>query len=205
MGFDAEVDPNGTNLCFTCDAGYYAQYTADGQDVVCLACSVGTYSSASSVYGSDSCTECPSLYSTVDDACDDKSSCHVFEVNLAQMFQWIIYSAGFVWLLMVIYYATRPSRLMSGEKNILPAVFLVLVFPFLDLCTDFAYLMISPFYHVSIFVLCVICFMHPAVLFMIRLCKLRALPTSLCFIWWLSYDMSAGGEEIRRGERNGSW
>jgi hypothetical protein len=189
------LESSGSNLCFTCGDGYYGQYTADAQDVLCIACGMGTYSSASKVYGSESCSECVYPYSTVDDASSDESACHVFEVNLAQMFQWIIYSAGLVWFLMVIYYATRPSRLMTGEKNVLLAVFLVLIFPFFDLCTDFAYLMISPFYHVSIFILCVVCFMHPVVLFVIRLYTLRALPTSLRFIWWLSYDTSAGGED----------
>ena len=199
-GFDAEADPDGNNLCFYCDDGYYGAYTDSGDSINCYPCQEGTYSSEISAFESSSCSECPSLYSTVDDASTDKSDCHVFEINLPATFQWILYSVGFMWFLLILYYATRPHRLRSSEKNVFLAVFLALIFPFLDLCTDVAYLAISPFYHVSMFVICVICFMHPVILFVIRLYELRALPTSVRYIWWLSYDMSAGGDEADEQE-----
>ena len=193
VGFIA--DPNGTNLCFNCPQGYYGQLTADSEEVMCLSCSVGTYSADSPVYGSESCSDCPALYSTVDDASEGESSCHVFELSMPPVFQWVIYAAGFVWFVLIVYYATRPSRMKAGGKNVMVAVLLVLVTPFLDMCTDIAYLAISPFYHVSLFVLCVLCFFHPVFFFLFRLFRLRAAPTAIRYIWWLGYDQSLGAEE----------
>jgi hypothetical protein len=111
------------------------------------------------------------------------------------VFQWVIYAAGFVWFVLIVYYATRPSRMKAGGKNVMVAVLLVLVTPFLDMCTDIAYLAISPFYHVSLFVLCVLCFFHPVFFFLFRLFRLRAAPTAIRYIWWLGYDQSLGAEE----------
>jgi hypothetical protein len=196
VGFlPAPSDPNGTNLCFNCPQGYYGQLTADSEEVMCLSCSVGTYSADSPVYGSESCSDCPALYSTVDDASEGESSCHVFELSMPPVFQWVIYAAGFVWFVLIVYYATRPSRMKAGGKNVMVAVLLVLVTPFLDMCTDIAYLAISPFYHVSLFVLCVLCFFHPVFFFLFRLFRLRAAPTAIRYIWWLGYDQSLGAEE----------
>jgi hypothetical protein len=206
VGFDAAADPNGTNLCFTCGEGYYGQLTADAEEVECLPCGVGTYTTASPVYGSSSCSRCAALYSTLDDASHGESSCFVFEIDLAHLFQWVMYAAGFVWFVMVLYYATRPGRLQQQEDGQSPllAVFLVLVVPFFDLCTDVAYLAISPFYSVYIFVLCVVCFFHPVILFVLQLCQLRALPTSLRFIWWLGSAQSAGSGNEGGGECEGA-
>jgi hypothetical protein len=73
---------------------------------------------------------------------------------------------------------------LFGNKNQVVAL-IIMVFPALDVLTDLTYILISRFYNVTVFVFCVIFFMHPAPMFLYKLYKYRALPYSIRYIWWL--------------------
>ena len=67
---------------------------------------------------------------------------------------------------------------------------MIMVFPALDVLTDLVYLLISRFYNITVFVLCVLFFLHPAPMFCQKLYRYRALPYSIRYIWWIGASTS---------------
>ena len=70
VGFDAGADPNGANLCALPAlraTTIYGQLEAQGQEPRWCVCPVrwATYTIHSPVYGSQSCSQCAALYSTM--------------------------------------------------------------------------------------------------------------------------------------------
>lgn len=83
---------------------------------------------------------------------------------------------------------------LFGNDNQLVVV-IIMGFPALDVLTDLSYLLVSRFYNLALFILCVLCFLHPAPMFCYKLYQYRAWPYSLRYIWWLGSSSSYGANK----------
>jgi hypothetical protein len=167
-GFTAD----GENICVACGAGTYD----NGLDV-CEDCGAGTYSTDTMQSDSGTCADCAYPFYTRADGARD---CPVIWLRWSIFVQVALFSIiGLVFL----------SLFYSQDKEKL-AMLIMLGFPLLDNCTDFAYISTSPFYNVSLFAMCAICYLHVVPLFIFKLVKYGAFPTILKHIWWLGVSSS---------------
>jgi photosystem II stability/assembly factor-like uncharacterized protein len=173
---------NGTYQCNTCPAGTYS----DAYDIStlmgeCVGCPVDTYGS-DNILTVAGCLDCPYPTGTVGTG---SKRCSVIWLDLSLAIQFSLYGLGLLWFVYIM---------VSGNKATL-AAFVVLLFPLLDVFTDFAYIATSKFYNLAIFIMCIVMFLHPTPLFIYKLFKFNLLlPPSMVHMWWISYSNSANKE-----------
>lgn len=169
-GYDSE----GNKVCVACPAGSYTDaFPAE----TCTECSSGTYSTSEGNNGESSCQDCVYPWTT---SGSGQTDCPVLWLNAPLMLTFLLIGALAALLVLMF---------LFGNDNQF-VVLLIMGFPAVDALTDLVYLMISRFYSLPIFILCVLFFMHPTPMFFYKLYKYRALPYSFRFIWWLGYSSS---------------
>ena len=172
-GYEHEgYNKNGNNECVGCSEGYYST------SGVCEPCDAGTYSTTGSATSSSTCSNCVYPLWTTDNGAN---KCTAVYLNLPLTVQLCIFAGIFALFL---------AFLGNDDPKIVP-VLIILIFPLLDIFTDLAYLLSSKFYDVSIFILLILCFLHPLPLFLYLLIKHRAFPTAIYYAWWLSSSTTA--------------
>lgn len=164
----------GNNPCVPCPAGTYEEYFGAP---MCTECEAGTYSTSTGSLGEETCEDCIYPWTTLGTG---DTKCPVLWIN-----------AGLVFILLFCGALAAALVLMFifGNDNQI-VVLIIMGFPALDVLTDLTYLLISRFYNLTIFVICVIFFMHPLPMFLYKLYKYEAWPYSIRYIWWIGASSS---------------
>ncbi len=176
--------------CGPCAEGYYTDSLNAFQ---CTACPIDTYSS---MPGSVQCTPCGKFTSNIYEASTD---CPHFTLN-ASAFTY--YSLGsFVTILFL------SALLFAGENVYI--MFMLGLFPFLDIVTDMIYILSVKFWNFTLFVCAIIFFVVPSSMFIYKLVRMRAYPGLIKFYGlnftnnhylWLS--VSVNGFPLINGKRS---
>jgi hypothetical protein len=174
---------NGTYTCVSCPSGtYMVDYDVVPMTAACLECPIDTY--ATSDGSMATCTACPYPTGTANTGSSD---CIVIWLDLSLAIQFSLYGVGILWFLYVM---------ITGNQTTY-AAFVVLLFPLLDIFTDFAYIATSRFYNAILFALCVIMFFHPAPIFLYKLKKYGSVvPSSAKNLYWIGYASTATSAEL---------
>lgn len=175
------------HLFLTAPLSLAGSYTEGLGAQTCTECAEGSYSSSSGADGEDSCQDCVYPWSTRGEGA---SSCPVL---------WLHAGLLPILLLIAALLAILTTAFIFGNDNQL-VVLIIMLFPALDAVTDLVYLLVSRFYNVVVFIICVLFFLHPLPMFLHKLYRYRAWPYSLRYIWWLGYSSSAAAAGTVQGD-----
>ena len=178
------------NGCGPCAEGYYSDSLNAFQ---CVACPIDTFSST---IGSVQCTSCEKFTSNIKDA---STSCPHYTLN-ASAFTYYFLGAFittiFLW------------ALLFADENIY-IMFLLGLFPLLDITSDIIYILSVKFWNFELFVCSIVFFVIPSSMFIYKLFHMKAYPRLMKFVGveimngqhiWLS--VSVDGFPLINGERS---
>eukprot|EP01032_Pedospumella_encystans_P017737 gene17737-20207_t len=182
IGYNAQGD----NPCVPCPAGTYEEFFGAP---VCTECDAGTYSTSTGNLGEETCEDCAYPWTTLGNG---KTKCPVLWIN-----------AGLIFILLFCgaLAASLTLIFLFGNDNQLVAL-IIMGFPALNVLTDLTYLLISRFYNLAIFIICVLFFMHPLPMFLYKLVKYQAWPYSIRYIWWIGAATSFSASATRQSAAN---